>query len=324
MTQDNDNNIEDEVPAAAGPGRRLRESRESHNLTQQQVASQLRMQVRIIEALESDDYSGLPGATFVQGYLRSYARLLGLPEENILGLMPSGKAGTEPELVGSILDGKEEVSSSDLPFRLVTMTVIIVAVIGLGWWFSQQEPSPELIASPPLADGGEHGLSLPDVDEPAVDVSLPDGVEADSQEELVDETIDTGSAEAMVDESTPPEPEPEPPVETAAVAPLEHSEPQIAPLLDTTPQSMLEMEYQADSWSEVYDSAGRKLSYGLVPAGSTLRLHGEAPFRVFLGYATGVTVYYNGSLYDHSPYQRGDVARFRIGRAEHNSPLSGN
>jgi cytoskeleton protein RodZ len=90
------------------------------------------------------------------------------------------------------------------------------------------------------------------------------------------------------------------------------------------PQSLLELQYQADSWSEISDAAGRKLAYGLIPAGKQLTLRGQAPFRVFLGYASGVTVYYNGALYDHTPFQNGDMARFRLGRAEHNRPLSGN
>ena len=84
------------------------------------------------------------------------------------------------------------------------------------------------------------------------------------------------------------------------------------------------MDFKDDSWSEVRDAAGRKLVFDLIPAGSHLTLRGEAPFKVFLGYARGVTVYYNGDLYDHTPYHQGDLARFRIGRAEHNRPLSGN
>ena len=65
-------------------GARLVAAREQHSLTTEGVASQLRLDVTIIEALENDDASGLPAPIFVQGYVRSYARLLGLPEEELV------------------------------------------------------------------------------------------------------------------------------------------------------------------------------------------------------------------------------------------------
>jgi cytoskeleton protein RodZ len=331
MTQENENATQESGSSSSGPGRRLREAREAHKLTPQQAATQLRMQLRIIEALESDDYSGLPGATFVQGYLRSYARLLGLPEESILGLAQPGQGG-EPELVSSIYEGEVEASSGDLPFRLISFLILIAVVIGVGWWFSQQVPSSEVTQSqPPLSDTGEQGLWLPEEE-----VSLQGGVEPElaasegesevNREPTVGEVeveLSTTEALEVADEpETVQAPESEPVVTTTE--PVAAAQPSQLPLSDATPQSVLELEYQADCWSEIEDAAGRNLTYGLIPAGKNIKLRGEAPFKVFLGYASGVTVYYNGVLYDHSPYQRGDVARFRIGRAEHNQPLSGN
>ena len=325
----------EEVPVMSGPGHRLREAREARRLTLEQAAAQLRMQVRIIQALENDDYSGLPGSTFVQGYLRSYSRLLGLPEESILALaQPS--TNREPILVSTIADGKAEVSSRDLPFRMITLLVFIAMVVGMGWWLSQRDLS--LQATSPVAEqssGGEQGLWLPEeqVRLHGDPESLSAGADGDSaggqdedagngatdgEDEVTQEEVSALEDGVSQEQSVPPvSEEPRPVVMVAA----EMSPPALTAEM---PQSLLELEYQADSWSEVSDAAGRKLAYGLISAGQKLKLRGEAPFRVFLGFATGVTVYYNGALYDHRPFQRGDVARFRIGKAEHNSPVSGN
>ncbi|HEY9149116.1 MAG TPA: DUF4115 domain-containing protein, partial [Gammaproteobacteria bacterium] len=118
----------------------------------------------------------------------------------------------------------------------------------------------------------------------------------------------------------------------AEPAPVEASEPvpavsadtagEASPITATTPVSQLELRFEADSWTEVEDNAGRSLTYGLIKGGRTLQLTGEAPFRVFLGYAPGVSVYYNGDRFDHSPFQRRDIARFRVGSVEHNHPGS--
>ena len=82
------------------------------------------------------------------------------------------------------------------------------------------------------------------------------------------------------------------------------------------------MEYQAACWTQVEDAKGRVLVYRTVNPGSRLQLHGVAPFKVYLGYAPGVVIYYNGTLFPHADFQRGDLARFRVGSNQDNRPLA--
>jgi len=65
-------------------GVRLRDAREARRLTTEVVAKQLKLDVSVIEALENDDRQHLPAPIYVQGYLRSYARLLQLPEDELV------------------------------------------------------------------------------------------------------------------------------------------------------------------------------------------------------------------------------------------------
>jgi cytoskeleton protein RodZ len=312
MTDEIEQSEAEELPVEHGPGRHLREARDARKLTAGQVAAQLRLQTRIIEALESDDYSTLPGSTFVQGYLRSYARLLGLPENTIVALAPL-EGVVAPSLVSSIAEGDNEVSSRDLPIRMVSFLILLIAVVGLGWWLSQHEPMSASISSPGVENAaGEQGLLLP------AEAESRQGDSNDEEAGAVDEAVTEAPAAGAEASATV-----QPTVPVVAAPPVASTvqEPVAPPVLTADmPQSLLELEYQADSWSEISDAAGRRLAYGLIPAGKHLTLHGEAPFKVFLGYASGVTVYYNGELYDHAPFQSGDMARFRLGRAEHNRP----
>jgi cytoskeleton protein RodZ len=313
MTDEIEQSEAEERPVVHGPGRHLREAREARKLTPGQVAAQLRLQTRIIEALESDDYSTLPGSTFVQGYLRSYSRLLGLPENNIVALAPL-EGVVAPSLVSSISEGDSEVSSRDLPIRMVSFLILLVAVVGLGWWLSQHEPMSATISSPGVQnEAGEQGLLLPAEAESRQGDVVPLSHEGEAG--AAGDTVAEAPAAGAEASATAQPVVAEPPVASSVQEP-------VAPpaLTADMPQSLLELEYQADSWSEISDAAGRRLAYGLIPAGKHLTLHGEAPFKVFLGYASGVTVYYNGELYDHTPSQSGDMARFRLGRAEHNRP----
>ncbi|MGB6977094.1 MAG: helix-turn-helix domain-containing protein [Gammaproteobacteria bacterium] len=66
------------------PGYRLRSAREAKQLSQEQVATQLRLSPFQIEAIEKDDYSYVPASVYARGHISMYARLLGLPLEEIL------------------------------------------------------------------------------------------------------------------------------------------------------------------------------------------------------------------------------------------------
>jgi cytoskeleton protein RodZ len=77
---------DERIPSAPpeGPGERLRLGRENRGLSAAEVADALHLDRAMIAALEADDYDNLPPATFTKGYLRAYARYLGLNEDVLL------------------------------------------------------------------------------------------------------------------------------------------------------------------------------------------------------------------------------------------------
>ena len=73
-------------------------------LTVEEVAVSLKLGADVIEDLEAGDYSRLAGPTFVKGYMRSYARLLHLDEDDLVGRV---ELEPEPALITGIGSGKE-------------------------------------------------------------------------------------------------------------------------------------------------------------------------------------------------------------------------
>jgi cytoskeleton protein RodZ len=57
-------------------GEQLRAARKARLLEVADVAQALKLGPRQVEALENGDWEGLPGATFVRGFVRNYARLV--------------------------------------------------------------------------------------------------------------------------------------------------------------------------------------------------------------------------------------------------------
>lgn len=64
----------------------LREQREKINLSHEQIAQKIRLRRTIIEAIEGENWERLPPPVFVRGFLRSYARILGLDEKEVMKL----------------------------------------------------------------------------------------------------------------------------------------------------------------------------------------------------------------------------------------------
>src|SRR5258708_530369 len=80
--------VETDVPSVkAGPGRLLAQLRAERKLSIADVAQRLKYGVRQIEALEAEEFDKLPGATFVRGMVRGYAKLLETDPEPVLGAL---------------------------------------------------------------------------------------------------------------------------------------------------------------------------------------------------------------------------------------------
>ena len=62
--------------ALASPGAQLAAAREMSGLSITDIARQLKLSPWQVEALESGDYRRLPGAVFVRGFIRNYARVV--------------------------------------------------------------------------------------------------------------------------------------------------------------------------------------------------------------------------------------------------------
>ena len=81
-------NVKTENPEASvprtGPGNLLQQARLDLRLAPEDVAQILHLSSKQIIALENDDYKTLSGPTYVRGYLRSYAQLLGLSPEKVV------------------------------------------------------------------------------------------------------------------------------------------------------------------------------------------------------------------------------------------------
>ena len=140
--------------APATGGKRLQALREKNEWSVEEVASELNLKADVIRGLESDDFSALPERTYVRGYLRAYARLLGIQESEVLEDLPEIKRSRGG--LGSVLPvmgGAELRNAQDVPktavfkpvsktwIRPTLLSLLALVLILVAWWVSGLRPS---------------------------------------------------------------------------------------------------------------------------------------------------------------------------------------
>ena len=135
MARANDEDGGEAVPeGSALAGALLRDARERSGRTLAECATALRARSGQIEALERGDLSRFGGDIYARGFLRSYARLLGIDPEHVLELH-----GQDPAFSGPVLPPREPLRIRRDPpgwlVGLVGLTAVVgvvVAVLGVG------------------------------------------------------------------------------------------------------------------------------------------------------------------------------------------------
>ncbi|SBS28843.1 Cytoskeleton protein RodZ [Marinomonas aquimarina] len=312
-------------------GQTLRAKRLSLALDERQVATELKLSIDSVYALENGAFERFRSATFARGYLKSYCRLLGLDHHQVLAAFDEQQSVKESHL--RPVDNVQAQSSGRDPIFVIVSAIIIAIIAFVVFWWPSQSSEPEessAVAQEQVSDEmtqaaeDENTSNMDTIEAPAAATQTDSEVTdaeidfaalteslSDTTEEAADEVVTGLSAETIalledagVDTEQVAEAarEPENVAEPATVAP----EPVVA-------SHDIVLQFSADCWTEIRDSSGRILFSGVKSAGSSLELDGQAPYRVTLGYAPGVSEFiYQGEQFDFSSYVRKDLARFEL------------
>jgi cytoskeleton protein RodZ len=116
------------------PGARLRVAREAKGLTIEAAAERLRLNAALVLAMEEDRLALLGAPVFARGHLRSYASLLGLPEDEVLDSFGSGEV-PEPSFLPA-MDLRPRVRDHARWAWPIAAVLLAIAVVAAFWWWS--------------------------------------------------------------------------------------------------------------------------------------------------------------------------------------------
>lgn len=314
----------------ATPGELLSRQREALGVPLTDAARALNLRPAVVDGLEQDNYEEIPVAAYRRGYLRAYAKYLGMDDRLVLEAYQANHGSTETDRrVAPVSVTRPPSRIGAWLFKLVTLLVIVALIaVTVMWWQSRggSEP-PSMGSNPSLEEGGSSDTpadnATPTEQTLAATPQLSNN--APAQQTGTAEGVDEGAAnaataaiESAAESSTSAEGAEAAELTAAdtaeqadAATDSEDSTVETAP---ATNPNLLELTFNEQSWTEIFDANNQRVFVGLQTPGTTASVEGEPPFRLTIGNATGVELRYEGE--DVNLVQRAganNVARFTLG-----------
>ena len=296
------------------PGHLLRQAREEQGLSQKETARDLHLTSKVINAIEEDDFELIPSFVFARGYIRSYARRLGLDGQALVAEfdLAYGVPNNSAKPMSAIRKGVQQSKPGDTWVKLISIVFVVgLVAASIVWWQSQngsqmlpqlssgaaQELPSDALVEDLDADDADLDLLLLSTNESEVDAIVP---EAES-------IIESEEAQVVVVE---------PVVDPVANAATEQAPKEVTDAVVLLPnQAQLVMVFDKDCWVEIKDANGKMVLSDLYSAGDTIEQVIIAPIEVLLGRSSGVaTMTFDGRTIDLKPHTRKDIARLTLSK----------
>lgn len=291
----------------------LSNERVKRGLSLQEVADRLKLSRKQLEAIENDEYDKLPGPAFARGFVRNYAKLLGLDVALLnasldahLPMPPVNPpvADTAPAAPAPAASSRSPAVNPTLIKGALALLVLLLAA-GVGYRLLTQGASTP--ATPPLAT-------------PAVESALP---QAALNPEPASSAAPVSAAPSV--DSKPAELKPEPAkLEALAVAPVKPAEVKPAEAKPTSTDTStaqaavsdtgageLVLNAREKAWVSVIDAKGKKLLYGQISGEKRLGA-GTPPYKLIIGNAPQVELNYKGQAVPLADKTKGSTAKLEL------------
>lgn len=311
--------------AVNSTGERLRGAREQMGLTQQNVAERLCLKLSTVRDIEEDKAPADLASTFLRGYIRSYARLVHVPEEELLPMMakqaPVRAAKVEPMQSFSLGKRRKKRDGWLMIFTWLVLFVV-VGLTGAWWWQNHKAAQDDLVSmadqNVSTSDGNSQSIPLNDS---GADTTPPTGTTpAPVQAETSSTPAAVPAAEQPASTTNDAVSQQQPVAVSPSQTPVDTTRNEQMPTGTagvSTPAvdpSALVMNFNKDCWLEVTDATGKKLFSGMQRSGGKLSLAGTAPYRLKIGAPGAVQIQYQGQPVDLSRFIRtNQVARLTVG-----------
>ncbi len=296
------------------PGALLKQEREKKGLTHAQISQQTRLRPHILEAIENEEWDLLPAPTLVMGFIRSYARVLGIDEDRILELYRE-EAGVDD--FSQKFDLPSMARKKKWPFLVIGLPLLLAAAAAFYVWSTLSmdlrgtsgtgivtvQNSSEKKEEP--AEAGERERSEAGASVEPEPLSPGDAaLQAAPEITVVEETPESTVSEPAEHGSTIEE-KPQAEVPSTTVKP-------------ETEKLRLKGQVTERTWVSISIDGKKAKEYVFSPS-DTPEWTAEKGFELLIGNAGGIALEFNGEKMDNLG-KSGQVVRIRLPKDEERSP----
>lgn len=270
--------------ASAGP--MLRAARKEKSMSVEDVSEQLNLSNSVVDAIENDSWEHLPEATYVRGYIRSYARLLGIDPADVLMSFRYNNSEQNISLDSMPRKIEDRKISFSIPKKIKLLLFVGAIAALVAYLYNEQAMSL-------LESKIGQVTQVSDSDTPPVSSTQSTNQEDEGEtvvESKVDNVVDSKSSEDK-DEVVATE----------------------TTLVGKEVKELLELEFSATSWVDIRDKAGKKIVYKSFAPGGKTSVKASLPIYVFIGNADAVNMNYQGKEIDLQKYKEEVYAKFTLG-----------
>lgn len=322
-------------------GETLAAARTNNGLSVEQLAAELRVEARLLAALEGGRFDELGPAVFVKGYIKQYAQRLNLNYADLLKRYEQDAGVQEMPIVHRSGTRWQDTRRGT---RWALVLLLIVPVVAGGWWLwssgvldgviervtqrGDGDDSPQTAIAPSPASSSASGVdptasprgsssagaAQRPRNEPSPQFSAAPVTSAMSQQrtDSAGRADEGGVAAATQDLERETAPDPRQEIAWTSQGGISDGSP---PASDADPAGQVgfELSVNGDCWVEIMDADGERVHFGLVRAGDTLMLAGRPPLSFVLGNASAVRLTVDGQ--PHAvPVDAvvGNIARFTV------------
>lgn len=117
----------------------LRQQRELREITLREISDATKISLRYLEALEDERFDLLPAPVFAKGFLRQYARYVGIDPEEVVNFFSDARrqqAEEQEDALAGLMGEPPRRSRSNLLYGLLVL-LVVAALVGLVWWLTQ-------------------------------------------------------------------------------------------------------------------------------------------------------------------------------------------
>lgn len=282
----------------------LARAREELELSVADVARNLKISPAQVEALEEGAYERLPGRVFVRGFLRNYAKLLGVDPQPLLKSMeyemPQPVVVDEPPPSAEVVMPRGEKTGWPLYAGFIAVLVVgALAIYEFG--YNEAPPASTTAESPAAAESAPTNAAAP--------LPAPAAAPAPSAPMPSAGTAQSSPLATASNSSAPPGAAGRPLDSSASASPVSTPLPQKA---SRPGERELHFRFEQESWVEIRDRNDKVIFSKLNRAGTEERVAAVPPLKLVVGNARAVRLNYGEQPVDLTPHIGVTVARLTL------------